>query len=78
MGDYFTKHHPPHHHKEIQSTYLYMSNATLKLKPTVVQGCVDVTRMYVPSKLTTVMCTGDQMKGMEHGRLTIRLGVLTI
>ena len=30
MGDYFTKHHPPHHHREIRATYLYMTNALLK------------------------------------------------
>ena len=31
MGDYFTKHHPPYHHREIHATYLYMSNALLKI-----------------------------------------------
>ena len=30
MGDYFTKYHPPHHHREIRATYLYMANALLK------------------------------------------------
>ena len=49
-GDYFTKNHPPRHHKEIQSTYLYMENYILKLNPTVVQGCVDVVRMYEHKK----------------------------
>ena len=31
MGDYSTKHHPPHHHREIHATYLYMSYALLKI-----------------------------------------------
>ena len=31
MGDYFTKHHPPHHHREICATYLYMENALLRI-----------------------------------------------
>ena len=30
MGDYFTKHHPTHHHREICATYLYVANALLK------------------------------------------------
>ena len=31
MGGYFTKHHPPHHHREIRPTYLYMENSLLKI-----------------------------------------------
>ena len=31
MGVSFKKHHPPHHHKEICATYLYMENALLKI-----------------------------------------------
>ena len=30
MGGYFTKHHPPHHNREICAKYLYMANALLK------------------------------------------------
>ena len=36
MGDYFTKHHPPHHHMEIRATYLYMANALLKINQKIV------------------------------------------
>ena len=36
MGDYFTKHHPPHHHREICATYLYMANALLKIDQKIV------------------------------------------
>ena len=31
MGGYFTKHHPPYHHREIRNTYLYMANDLLKM-----------------------------------------------
>ena len=37
MGDYFTKHHPPHHHRKIRATYLYMGNALLKIDHKIVQ-----------------------------------------
>ena len=37
MWDYFTKHHPPHHHREICSTYLYMANALLKIDHKILQ-----------------------------------------
>ena len=69
MGDYFTKHHPLHHHKEKWSTYLSMVNYILKLNHTVVQGwasyvlrikhtfvqgCVDVLHTYVHTNIPTV------------------------
>ena len=34
--NYFTKHHPPHHHREICATYLYMANALLKTDQNIV------------------------------------------
>ena len=37
MGEYFTKHHPQHHHREICATYLYMANALLKIGNKIVQ-----------------------------------------
>ena len=30
MGDYFTKHHPPHHNREILAARFYMENSLLK------------------------------------------------
>ena len=30
-GDYFTKHHQPHHHREICAKYLHMENDLLKI-----------------------------------------------
>ena len=42
MGGYFTKHHPPHHHKEIRATYLYMENALLKIDQNIVHKWANV------------------------------------
>ena len=36
MGDYFTKHHPPYHQKEIRATYLFMANSLLKIDQNIV------------------------------------------
>ena len=36
MGGNLTKHHPPHHHREIRDTYLYMANALLKIDQKIV------------------------------------------
>ena len=36
MGDYFTKHHQPHRHREICATYLYMVNSLLQIDHKVV------------------------------------------
>jgi hypothetical protein len=32
-ADYFTKHHPPSHHKEMRPTYLQVAKATMSSKP---------------------------------------------
>ena len=37
MVDYFTKYHPPHHHREILADYLYISNVLLKINHKVLQ-----------------------------------------
>ena len=36
MGGYFTKHHPPHNHREIHATYVYMANSLLKFDQKIV------------------------------------------
>ena len=69
MGDYFTKHHQPHHNKEIWATYIYMenvilklnhmvvqerSNAILKINHTVLQGCANGVHTYGQKKFPTV------------------------
>ena len=37
MGNYFMKHNPPHHHREIRATYLYVANSLLTINHKVVQ-----------------------------------------
>ena len=37
MGGSFTKHHPPHHRREICATCLYMENFLLKIDQKIVQ-----------------------------------------
>ena len=37
MGDYFTKHNTPHHHKKILATHLYMASVLLKIDQNIVQ-----------------------------------------
>jgi hypothetical protein len=39
LGDYFTKHHAPTHHKNIRPTYL--AQALLSLTPSALRGCVN-------------------------------------
>ena len=41
MGDYFTKRHPPNHHREIRATYLYMANDLLKIDHKIVHKCAN-------------------------------------
>jgi hypothetical protein len=39
LGDYFTKHHAPSHHKHMRPTYL--AQALLSLNPSALRGCVN-------------------------------------
>eukprot|EP00978_Attheya_sp_CCMP212_P029338 scaffold103920_cov55-Attheya_sp.AAC.1 len=38
LADYFTKHHPPSHHRRLRSTYLH---CLVNYLSSVMQGCVD-------------------------------------
>ena len=42
MGDCFTKHHPPHHHREICSTYMYKENSLFKFGHNIMQEWVNI------------------------------------
>ena len=53
IGNYFTKHHPPHHHREIRATYLYMANVLLKIYQKIVHKQVNA----VLTKVHTVAVT---------------------
>ena len=43
MADYFTKHHPPHHHKLMRYKYLHQALTTILRKRGGVRGCVTPT-----------------------------------
>ena len=69
MGDYFTKHHPPHHHREISATYSYMENDLLKIDHKVVQAWVNVvlTPIYmVALTLNTAVMQGCEFRTYVH------------
>ena len=57
MGDYFTKHHPPHHHKEICVTYSYMSNALLKTNQEIVHKWANAVLMPIHTVAVTPVHT---------------------
>ena len=56
MGYYFTKHHPPHHHREICATYLYMENALLKIDHNILHEWTN----YVLTPIHTVEITPNR------------------
>ena len=41
MEKYFTKHHPPYHHREFHATYFYMANPLLEIDHKVKQEWVN-------------------------------------
>ena len=71
MGDYFTKHHPPHHHREICVTYSYMSNTLLKTNQQIVNKWANAVLMPIH----TVSVTPGYTK--QSGKtVLLRIGVL--
>ena len=40
LGDYFTKHHPPSYHRDIQFTYFV--NAIQDIRENLLRGCADM------------------------------------
>ena len=57
MGGYFTKHHPPHHHREICATYLYMENALLKIYQKIVHKWSNAVLMQIHTVVVTSVRT---------------------
>ena len=62
LADYFTKHHPPNHHKTIRSTYIFKrfldenkSTNFIGIPIPYVQGCVEVLYSIVRVKLYTIL-----------------------
>ena len=60
MGDYFTKHHPPYHHREVCATYLYMGNSLLKTDHKIVHKWSNAVLMPIHTVSITPNCTVSQ------------------
>ena len=57
MGDYFTKHHPPHHHRIISATYLYMENMLLKIDQKILHKWLNAVLMPIHTVAVTPVHT---------------------
>ena len=68
MGDYFTKHPPPHHHREIRATYLYMENSLLKIVHKIVQKWAN----YVLTPIHTVAVTPVHKVAIRKNRTVLQ------
>ena len=68
MGDYFTKHHPPHQHREIRATYLYMANALLKINHKIVHKWAN----YVLTSIHTVAVTPIHTVSIMQNRTVLQ------
>ena len=69
MGDYFTKHHPPQHHREILTTYLYMEKALLKIDQKIVHKSANSVLMPIHTVAVTPFRTVaiTQNRTVMHG-----------
>ena len=59
MGDYLTKHHPPHHHRKICDIYLYMENALLKIDHKIVHKWANDVLTPIHTVATTPIHTAE-------------------
>ena len=59
MGDYFRKHHPPHHHREICDTYLYMENFLLTIDHKIVHKWANDVLTLIHTVATTPIHTAE-------------------
>ena len=76
MGDYFMKHHPPHHHREICATYLYMENDLLKIDHKVVHKLANtvltpIHTVAITPNRTVVQGCANVVHTYEHTNTTI-------
>ena len=68
MGDYFTKHYPPHYYSEIRATYLYMKNALLKTNHKIVHKWANV----VLTPIHTVAVTPVHTVAIKKNRTALQ------
>ena len=73
MGEYFTKHHPRHHHTEIRATYLYMENALLKIDQKIVHKWANAVLMpihtvaFIPVHTVAIRKNHNVLQGCANG-----------
>ena len=70
MGDYFTKYHPPHDHREIRATYLYMENALLKIDQKIVHKWANT--VLTPTHTVAITSNRTVVQGFDNVVLTYR------
>ena len=68
MGDYFTKRHPPHHHREICAMYLYITNSLLKIDQNIVHKWANA----VLTPIHTVAVTPVHMVAIKKNRTVLQ------
>ena len=68
MGDYFTKNHPPHHHREMCATYLYMANILLKINHKIVNKWAS----FVLTPIHTVAVTPIHTVAITQNRTVLQ------
>ena len=44
LADYYTKHHPPSHHKRVRPIYVYCGSQS----PKSLQGCIELLARHLP------------------------------
>ena len=60
MWDYFMKHHPTYHHKDISDTYLYMVNAELKINNMILHEWANTVLIPIHTVAIIPKCTAVQ------------------
>jgi hypothetical protein len=61
LGDYFTKHHSPAHHKHIILYYLHEKHSPMIIHDTrlaILRGCVDITPSSQPNRALSALSYG--------------------
>jgi hypothetical protein len=78
MGDYFTKHHSPAHHKRMIPNYLHDKHSTMIKHDTVLailRGCVDISPSSHPDRALSALSYGLKpncnLSKSHHGHISI-------
>jgi hypothetical protein len=63
MGDYFTNHHPPAHHKRMRAYYLHDTHSPMIIHDTrlaILRGCVDTPPISRPNRAPSALQYGPE------------------